>query len=92
MSGIRGLVGLVSCSLELCRLVCVRDKIGVEADGEVRLDSMWISTIGSEGWLCFVCNQLWRAPQYHPGTDRRVKPYVLFRVPTYNKGKRVMPQ
>lgn len=55
-------------------------------------DSMWISTIGNSSYLYFTCNQLWRSPTYYPGTDRRVKPFVLFRVPTYNNGSRVAPQ
>ncbi|KIV77490.1 hypothetical protein PV11_09280 [Exophiala sideris] len=50
-------------------------------------DSMWISN----GYLYFVENQLWRSPSYFPGTDRRIKPYVLYRVPTADGGQRVAP-
>ena len=48
---------------------------------------MWISN----QYLYFVENQLWRSPSYFPGTDRRVKPYVLYRVPTTDGEQRVAP-
>ena len=51
-------------------------------------DSMWVS---SDNYLYFTENQLWRSPGYWPGTDRRVKPFALFRVPTADNGTRVAP-
>ncbi|KAL9621714.1 MAG: hypothetical protein Q9160_003832 [Pyrenula sp. 1 TL-2023] len=50
-------------------------------------DSMWISNTT----LYFVENQLWRSPSYYPGTDRRVRPFVLYSVPTADGGERVSP-
>ncbi|KAK5097660.1 hypothetical protein LTR70_000627 [Exophiala xenobiotica] len=50
-------------------------------------DSLWISN----QTLYFIENQLWRGKGYYPGTDRRVKPYVLYRVPTADGGSRVSP-
>ena len=52
------------------------------------IDSLWIS---NEKYLYFTENQLWRSPGYFPGTDRRVKPFALFRVPTADNGERVSP-
>ncbi|PSK60820.1 hypothetical protein B9Z65_970 [Elsinoe australis] len=49
-------------------------------------DSLWVA---NDGYLYFVENQLWRSPGYWPGTDRRVKPFVLYRVPTADNGQRV---
>ena len=42
----------------------------------------WIDafSVATDGYIYFTVNQLWRTPAYFPGTDRRVKPYVLFRV------------
>lgn len=51
-------------------------------------DSMWIA---NNDYLYFTENQLWRSPGYWNGTDRRVKPFVLFRVPTADGGHRVSP-
>lgn len=41
----------------------------------------WIDSfsVATDGYIYFTVNQLWRTPAYYPGTDRRVKPYVLFR-------------
>ncbi|KAK5083713.1 hypothetical protein LTR05_006217 [Lithohypha guttulata] len=50
-------------------------------------DSMWISN----QTLYFLENQLFRSPSYYPGTDRRIKPYVLYRAPTADGGSRVSP-
>ena len=46
--------------------------------------------VGTDGYLYFTVNQLWRSPMYYPGTDRRVKPWVLFRVPCPGGGKKVV--
>ena len=35
--------------------------------------------IATDGYIYFTDNQLWRTKAHYPGTDRRVKPYVLFR-------------
>lgn len=44
--------------------------------------ALWPDTmsIGSDGYLYFIANQLHRQPQYHEGRDLRKKPYHLFRV------------
>ena len=41
----------------------------------------WIDTfsVATDGYVYFTVNQLWRGPSFYPGTDRRVKPFVLFR-------------
>lgn len=41
----------------------------------------WIDTlaVATDGYIYFTVNQLFRSPAFYPGTDRRVKPYVLFR-------------
>ena len=46
--------------------------------------------VGADGYLYFSVNQLWRSPMFYPGTDRRVKPYPLFRVPCPDGGKKVI--
>ncbi len=50
----------------------------------------WSDTMSVAGnYLYFTENQLWRAPSFWNGTDRRVKPYVLYRVPLPNNGTKV---
>lgn len=41
----------------------------------------WIDTlsVATDGYVYFTVNQIWRNPLFYPGTDRRVKPFVLFR-------------
>lgn len=41
----------------------------------------WIDTlaVATDGYIYFTVNQLFRSPSYYPGTDRRLKPFVLFR-------------
>ena len=41
----------------------------------------WVDTfsVANDGYVYFTANQIWRLPLEYPGTDRRVKPYVLFR-------------
>ena len=41
----------------------------------------WADTfsVASDGYIYYTENQLWRTSMFYPGTDRRVKPYVLFR-------------
>ena len=41
----------------------------------------WVDTlaVAADGYIYFTVNQLFRSPSYYPGTDRRVKPFVLFR-------------
>jgi len=52
----------------------------------------WTDTlsVGMDGYLYFTENQLWRSKSFYPGTDRRVKPYKLFRVPLPNNGSKVL--
>ena len=51
----------------------------------------WTDTmsVATDGYLYFTENQLWRASSYQGGVDKRVKPYVLFRVPLPNGGTKV---
>jgi len=41
---------------------------------------MQMST-GTDGYLYFTVNQLVFGPGEYPGTDRRVRPFALFRAP-----------
>ncbi|OJD37089.1 major royal jelly protein [Diplodia corticola] len=52
----------------------------------------WVDTlsIAEDGYLYFTVNQLFRAPMIYPGTDRRVRPYVLFRVKLPDGGSKVL--
>lgn len=54
----------------------------------------WTDTmaIGADGWLYFTENQLWLGPGYHGGVDRRVKPYVLFKVKLPGNGTKVVQE
>jgi sugar lactone lactonase YvrE len=51
----------------------------------------WTDTFstGADGYLYFTENQLWRGPSYNQGVDKRVKPYVLFRVKLPNNGTKI---
>jgi hypothetical protein len=52
----------------------------------------WTDTmsIATDGYLYFTENQLWRGPAYNGGVERRVKPYVLFRVKLANGGTKIV--
>ena len=47
-------------------------------------------SVTEDGYVYFVIDQFWRTPGYWPGTDRRVKPLVLFRVKCPDGGKKVL--
>ncbi|KAL8840719.1 MAG: hypothetical protein Q9170_001237 [Blastenia crenularia] len=49
-------------------------------------DSLAVAT---DGYVYFTENQLWRTKSYYPGTDRRVKPYVLYRAKCPGNGTKV---
>ena len=51
----------------------------------------WTDTfaVANDGYVYFTENQLWRTKSYYPGTDRRVKPYVLFRAKCPGNGTKV---
>ncbi|KAF9697111.1 hypothetical protein EKO04_005030 [Ascochyta lentis] len=51
----------------------------------------WIDTmsVASDGYLYFTDNQLAFSKSFFPGTDRRVRPFALFRVKLPNNGTRV---
>ncbi|KAL6805097.1 major royal jelly domain-containing protein [Trichoderma sp. SZMC 28012] len=51
----------------------------------------WTDTlsVATDGYLYFTENQLWRAPIYWGGIDRRVKPYAMFRVKLPDGGVKV---
>jgi len=54
----------------------------------------WVDTmsVGSDGYLYFTDNQLAFSSSFYPGTDDRVRPFVLFRAPLPNNGSRVFLQ
>ncbi|MBO1764708.1 hypothetical protein JQN64_26345, partial [Escherichia coli] len=54
----------------------------------------WVDTmsVGSDGYLYFTDNQLAFSSSFYPGTDRRERPFVLFRAPLPNNGSRVFLQ
>ncbi|KAL8832308.1 MAG: hypothetical protein Q9191_000362 [Dirinaria sp. TL-2023a] len=41
----------------------------------------WVDTlsVATDGYVYFTVNQIWRSPLFYPGTDRRLKPFALFR-------------
>ncbi|KAL8706013.1 MAG: hypothetical protein Q9201_000898 [Fulgogasparrea decipioides] len=45
--------------------------------------------VATDGYIYFTENQLWRTKTYYPGTDRRVKPYVLYRAKCPGNGTKV---
>ncbi|KAI4123525.1 MAG: hypothetical protein LQ338_005225 [Usnochroma carphineum] len=49
-------------------------------------DSLAVAT---DGYVYFTENQLWRTKSYYPGTDRRVKPYVLYRARCPGNGTKI---
>ncbi|KAF2204823.1 major royal jelly protein [Delitschia confertaspora ATCC 74209] len=51
----------------------------------------WVDTmsVSSDGYLYFTTNQLFLLPSAYPGTDRRQRPFALFRVKLPNHGSRV---
>ncbi|KAL8728181.1 MAG: hypothetical protein Q9166_005575 [cf. Caloplaca sp. 2 TL-2023] len=46
--------------------------------------------VATDRFVYFIENQLWRTKMYYPGTDRRVKPYVLFRAKCPGNGTKVV--
>ena len=55
-----------------------------------RLAWMDSLAVAADGYLYWTSTQLWRTPGQYPGTDRRVPPYALFRVPCPDGGKKVI--
>ncbi|KAF1968831.1 major royal jelly protein [Bimuria novae-zelandiae CBS 107.79] len=51
----------------------------------------WVDTMstGADGYLYFTVNQLSFSSAFYPGTDRRVRPFVLFRAKLPGNGTRV---
>lgn len=49
-------------------------------------DSMAVAT---DGWMYFTENQLWRTPGHYPGTERRVRPFALYRAKLPGNGTKV---
>ncbi|KAI9761535.1 MAG: hypothetical protein M4579_000926 [Chaenotheca gracillima] len=51
----------------------------------------WTDTmsVSNDGYLYFTENQLWRAPMFQGGVDRRVKPFALFKVKLPGNGTKV---
>ncbi|KAF3762794.1 major royal jelly protein [Cryphonectria parasitica EP155] len=52
----------------------------------------WVDTFstGTDGYLYFTVNQLHLTASTYPGTDRRTKPYALFRAKLPNGGSKVI--
>ncbi|KAF2083245.1 hypothetical protein K490DRAFT_70000 [Saccharata proteae CBS 121410] len=52
----------------------------------------WIDTfsVSTDGYLYFTTNQLFLTPSFYPGTDRRVRPFALFRVKLPNGGSKIL--
>ncbi|KAH6704362.1 major royal jelly protein [Leptodontidium sp. MPI-SDFR-AT-0119] len=52
----------------------------------------WVDTMSVtvDGYLYFSCNQLHLTPAIYPGTDRRTKPWVLFKVKLPDGGGKVI--
>lgn len=52
----------------------------------------WTDTlsVATDGYIYFIENQLWRLPLFFPGTDRRVRPYSLFRVKVPDNGSKIL--
>ncbi len=50
-------------------------------------DSM---AVAADGYLYFTENQVWRTAGHYPGTDRRVRPFGLFRVRLPGGGGKVL--
>lgn len=46
-------------------------------------------SVASGGYVYFTENQLWRTTMSCPGTDRRIKPYVLFRAKLPGHGTKI---
>ena len=51
----------------------------------------WVDTmsVGWDGYLYFTVNQLHLSANFYPGTERRVHPYVLFKAPLPDGGKKI---
>lgn len=47
-------------------------------------------SVATDGYMNFTENQLWRTPSFFPGTDRRVRPYSLFRVKLPENGSKIL--
>ena len=52
----------------------------------------WTDTfaVATDGYIYFTENQLWRTPMFYPGTDRRIKPHVLYRSKLPGNGTKVI--
>ena len=54
-----------------------------------RIDWTDTMSVSTDGFLYFTENQLFRGPSQQGGVDRRVRPFVLYRVPLPNGGKKI---
>lgn len=52
-------------------------------------DKVRAVAVATDGYLYLTVNQLHLTQSFYPGTDRRQKPYVLFRAPLPNNGTRI---
>ncbi len=47
-------------------------------------------SVATDAYLYFTCNQLVFGSGFYPGTDRRVKPFALFRAKLPGNGTKVL--
>jgi len=55
-----------------------------------RIDWTDTTSVSTDGYLYFMENRLFRAPSQQGGVERKVRPFVLYRVPLPNGGKKIM--
>ena len=81
-------------SIEDNSIVTFDPKIGIVSQYSRDSRYSWTDTmsVGKDGYLYFTENQLWLGAAYHNGTDRRVKPYVLFRTPLVGNGTKIVQE
>lgn len=58
--------------------------------GKLSTDCPFVVATSTDGYLYFTVNQLQSTGGTYPGTDRRVKPYALFRAKLPNGGSKVI--
>ncbi|EMC96044.1 hypothetical protein BAUCODRAFT_514583 [Baudoinia panamericana UAMH 10762] len=56
----------------------------------IQRDTVDTMSVSTNGYLYFTCNQLAFGTGFYPGTDRRQKPFALFRVKLPNNGTKVI--
>lgn len=51
----------------------------------------WVDTlsVAADGYIYFTVNQMSLSPSSYPGTERRIRPFALFKVPLPEGGTKV---